>query len=66
MSPTAKKYRVLVGMNWPGADGEDERRAEIGDEVDDLPEGSIEGLLAAGAIEHVKPGRKPKDQGADD
>lgn len=60
MSPTPKKYLVNVGMNWPGADGEDERRAEAGDEVDDLPEEAIPGLLKAGYIEHVKPGPKPK------
>lgn len=64
MSPTPKKYRVLTGMDYPGSDGED-RRAEIGDEVDDLPDGSVDGLLKAGYIEHVRPGPKTKKGGED-
>lgn len=65
MSPTPKKYRVLCGMDYPAnGDGED-RRAEIGDEVDDLPEDSVDGLLKAGYIEHVRPGPKTKKGGED-
>lgn len=61
---TAKKYRVLVGMNYPDPSSEDgaEKRAEIGDVIDDLPAEAIKGLLKAEAIEHVKPGPKPSDE----
>lgn len=37
----ADHYEVLVGMNY----GPDQRRAEPGDVVDDLPEGSLGWLL---------------------
>jgi hypothetical protein len=49
------KYRVLVGLNYPPND----KRAEPGDVVDDLPPGSVGWLLDAGAIEPV--GKKPPD-----
>lgn len=42
-------YRVLVGINYPP----DDKRAEEGDTVDDLPDYAIEGLLSGGIIEPV-------------
>lgn len=39
-------YLVNVGINYPP----DDRRAEPGDTVTDLPEYAIPGLLAAGVI----------------
>lgn len=49
-APAGPSYRVVRGVNYPGADGA-AKRAEPGDLVDDLPEGSIDWLLADGAIE---------------
>lgn len=64
----ARRFRVLVGLNYPTdaaavrriMAGEDvptgarhERRAEPGDIVTDLPASSIPGLLAKGRIEEV-------------
>jgi hypothetical protein len=43
----APKFRVLKGINYPP----DDKRAEPGDIVDDLPESSIRGLLHDDAIE---------------
>lgn len=40
------KYRVLVGIDYPP-----NKRAEAGDEVDDLPSSAIKWLLADGFIE---------------
>jgi hypothetical protein len=49
-------YRVLVGANFPdgkkGSTGE--RRINVGDVVDDLPQHVAEYLLKHGAIEEVK------------
>lgn len=45
-----KPFRVAVGLNY----GPDDKRAEIGDVVDDLPDNAIEELLSLGAIEPVK------------
>lgn len=42
------KYRVLVGLDYPP-----NKRAEAGDEVDDLPTSSVKWLLADGLIEAV-------------
>jgi hypothetical protein len=41
-------YKVLVGMDYPP-----DRRAEIGDVVDDLPATSAKWLLAQGMIEEI-------------
>lgn len=41
-------YRVLRGLNYPPG-----RRAEPGDIVDDLPDGSKRDLVRLGAIEKV-------------
>lgn len=49
-APAAPSYRIVRGVNYPGADGV-EKRAEPGDLVDDLPEGSVGWLLDDGAIE---------------
>jgi len=64
-----RRYRVLVGLNYPTspsvltrlAAGEDvpreqrhETRAEPGDIVDDLPEMSVKWLLKKGIIEEVE------------
>lgn len=43
------RYEVKVGVNYPP-----DRRAEIGDVVDDLPDYAIEGLLASGVISKVE------------
>ena len=63
-----KRYRVLVGLNYPTAPavikrlaaGEKipaadrhEKRAEVGDIVSDIPSVSIPGLLEAHMIEEV-------------
>lgn len=42
-------YRVLTGLSYPP-----DRRAEVGDIVDDLPSKSIKWLLAKGHIEDAK------------
>jgi hypothetical protein len=42
------KYRLLTGIDYPP-----NRRAEIGDEVTDLPASAVEWLLESGAIEAV-------------
>lgn len=42
------RYEVKMGINYPP-----NRRAEIGDVVDDLPDYAIEGLVAAGVITKV-------------
>ena len=46
------RYRVLAGMDYPP-----NKRAEVGDIVDDLPAQSIKWLLADGFIEDAD---KPK------
>lgn len=43
----APKYKVLRGLNYPP----DNKRAEAGDVVDDLPDYAIDPLLRQGAIE---------------
>ncbi len=48
MAGKVKRYRVLVGMDYPP-----DRRAEPGDVVDDLPVKSIPWLLEQGCIEPV-------------
>lgn len=47
----AQSYRVVRGINYPGGKTGAEKRANVGDVVNDLPEGSIDWLLADGAIE---------------
>ena len=48
------KYRVLQGIDYPP-----NKRAEIGDVVEDLPAASIKWLLESGAIEDSsKPAKK--------
>lgn len=44
------KYRVLVGMNYPP----NNRRAEVDEVVDDLPEYAIQKLLNANVIEEAE------------
>lgn len=46
----ATKYKVLVGLNYPP----NNRRAEVGDVVSDLPDFAVNKLLKAGVIEEVK------------
>lgn len=41
------KYRVLVGINYPP----DDKRAEVGDVVEDLPDFAVKKLLAANVVE---------------
>ena len=43
----SRSYRVLIGLNYPP----DNRRAEAGAIVSDLPPSSVPWLLDAGAIE---------------
>lgn len=47
-----KKYRVLVGLNYPTKTKND-KRAEPGDKVTDLPEKSIPELIGLGYIEEA-------------
>lgn len=47
----AKKYRVLVGINYPSPSGRGEKRAEPGDLVDDLSEKVTAAWLKQGIIE---------------
>lgn len=49
MPSTKPTYRVNVGINYPP-----NKRAEAGDEVKDLPHGSITSLLKLGVIEKVE------------
>jgi hypothetical protein len=42
-------YEVLIGLNYS------DKRAEIGDVIDDLPESDIGDLLELGAIAQVMP-----------
>jgi hypothetical protein len=53
-----KQYRVLVGLNYPPND----KRAEPGDVVDDIPPGSLGWLLDAGAVEEVKADASPEQK----
>lgn len=46
------KYEVIVGLDYPGADGV-YKRAEAGDEVDDLPASSLEWLVPQGYVKPV-------------
>lgn len=48
----AKKYRVLVGLNYPTKTKKD-KRAELGQVVTDLPADSIPELIALGYVEEV-------------
>ena len=50
-------YKVHTGLNYPP-----DKRAEIGDVVDDIPSKSIKWLIEIGAIEKVdgKPSKAPK------
>lgn len=57
MSDT-KKYQVLVGLDY-SVEGED-KRAEVGDVVADLPPESVKWLQDGGYIEVVRPSRKRK------
>jgi hypothetical protein len=51
------KYRVLQGIDYPP-----NKRAEIGDVVEDLPATAIKWLLESGAIEDAsKPAKKTEE-----
>lgn len=52
-------YRVLAGISYPP-----NKRAEVGDVVDDLPSRSIKWLVEAGCIEQVDT-PKPKGKKSD-
>lgn len=52
-------YKVLTGLNYLTGKGDEEKRAEVGDIVTDLPAKSIKWLQAGGHIEPVK--SKPED-----
>jgi hypothetical protein len=43
------QYKVLIGLNYPP----NNRRAEIGDVVSDLPGYAVKDLLRAGVIEEA-------------
>lgn len=51
--PAPTPYLVLVGLSYPGA-GHEDKRAEPGDIVTDLPAGSLTWLLKDGYIEPVE------------
>lgn len=50
MAEKKPRYRVLKGINYPP----NNRRAEPGDIVDDLPDYGIRGFIHAEAIEPVE------------
>lgn len=50
--PKPKQYRALTGLDYPV--GDEMKRAEIGDEVDDLPASGVKWLLRDGLIEEVE------------
>lgn len=52
------KYRVLIGVNYPP----DNKRAEAGDEVTDLPEAAIKRLVRDGVVELVPPTKEERDK----
>lgn len=57
-------YKVLTGLNYPADKGGDEKRADPGDVVTDLPTKSVKWLLDGGHIEPVKSARtKPAEGG---
>lgn len=56
------RYLVLNGLNYPDGMG-GEKRAEIGDYVDDLPESSIPWLLEQGHIEGMQTEEGTMDNG---
>jgi hypothetical protein len=49
MTKSVGRYRALVGLNY----GKANKRVEPGEEVTDLPAGSLAWLLEQGAIEPV-------------
>ncbi|MFI7707608.1 hypothetical protein [Nonomuraea sp. NPDC049480] len=49
----AKQYKVLAGLNYTPKGRGEERRADAGDVVDDLPTKSVGWLVEQGAIEEV-------------
>lgn len=49
-------YRVLTGLDYPP-----DKRAEVGDVVDDIPAKSVKWLLEQGHIEEVGKGKRPAD-----
>lgn len=49
------QYRVLVGLSYPP-----DKRAEVGDVVDDLPAQSVKWLIADGLIEDASKPSKAK------
>jgi hypothetical protein len=51
MATAKRKYRVTVGLNYPGKGGE--KRAEPGDVVTDLPAKSLKWLVDQGVVEAV-------------
>lgn len=51
-----KRYRALVGLNYPQNGKGPERRAEPGDIIDDLPAKSVPWLLEDGSIAEVEEG----------
>lgn len=48
------RYKVLVGIDYPPG-----KRAEPGDEVDDLPATTVAWLLSCGAIVDLEPAPEP-------
>lgn len=58
MSPTPRKYRVLTGLNYMV--GDEDKRAEVDDVIDDLPVESVEWLTDGGYIEPVRKSKTGK------
>jgi hypothetical protein len=52
------KYKVKNGINYPDAAGKD-KRAEIGNVVDDIPAKSVPWLIDQGHIEAMKEAPAP-------
>lgn len=59
MAEKKPRYRVLKGINYPP----NNKRAEPGDTVDDLPEYSIRGFIHAEAIELIEDEQKHDKDG---
>lgn len=53
------KYISKTGHNYKPEGKDEEKRAEMGDDVSDMPESSLKLELAAGKVEEVK-GEKPE------
>lgn len=59
------RFRVLTGISYRPARGADEKHAEPGALVDDLPAGAVVWMLRDGVIEAAEPLVKGSARGTD-